>query len=184
VNVFNFAIRIDPVSISAARQGPAVEDWINIIKERYMGKQLVIIQVAVSTIELAELHSTVSDIVIRINPMYASLAHQPLVSFKQDISHPQSMALLTVADSLIVTSLREGMNLTSREFILCQDGKNLEKKHGPLILNESTGSASVLGGHELSVNPWDYKQCSDAIKEVLVMKPKEKQARWLELYKA
>src|SRR6266480_6561644 len=103
------------------------------------------IQVATSTTEQAELDATVSDIVSRINSMHASLAHQPLVFLKQDISLPQYMALLTIADSLIVTSLREGMNLTSHEFIFCQDGKNSDKKHGPLILSEFTGSASVLG---------------------------------------
>src|SRR5436305_8653074 len=136
------------------------------------------IQVATSTTEQVELDATVSDIVTRINSTHASLAHQPLVFLKQDISRSQYMALLTVADVLIVTSLREGMNLTSHEFIFCQDGKYSEKKHGPLILSEFTGSASVLGGNELSVNPWHYRQCAEAIKKALVMKPEEQQARW------
>src|SRR6059058_2470707 len=139
------------------------------------------IQVATSTTEQAELDATVSDIVTRINSTHASLAHQPLVFLKQDINVHQYMALLTIADALIVTSLREGLNLTSHEFIFCQDGKHSEKKHGPLILSEFTGSASVLGGYELSVNPWNYRQCANAIEKALVMKPAEKEARWLEL---
>lgn len=50
------------------------------------------------------------------------------------------------------------MNLTAHEFIMCQDGKGSGKRHGPLILSEFTGSASVFGGYQLSVNPWNYQQ--------------------------
>ncbi|TKA25030.1 hypothetical protein B0A49_13896, partial [Cryomyces minteri] len=85
------------------------------------------------------------------------------------------------ADVLMITSLREGMNLTSHEFIFCQDGKDSDKKHGPLILSEFTGSASVLGGHELSVNPWDYQKCAEAIKIALEMGDQEKERRYNKL---
>lgn len=147
--------------------------------------RIVMIQVATSTTEQAELDATVSDIVTRVNSSWANLAYQPVVYLKQDISYSQYLALLTVADALMIASQREGMNLTSHEYLFCQDGKFPgHNKNGSLILSEFTGSASVFGGNELSVNPWDYRQCADAIKTALEMEDDEKQRRWKELYKA
>ncbi|KLU84431.1 hypothetical protein MAPG_03473 [Magnaporthiopsis poae ATCC 64411] len=151
----------------------------------------VLIQVALSTSEKSELDATVSDIVTRVNSSWANLAYQPVVYLKQDIDYAQYLALLTIADALMITSQREGMNLTSHEFLACQDGRHTEaasggevKKHGSLILSEFTGTASLFGGHELSVNPWDYQACSDAIKQALTMGEDEKARRWGKLYEA
>lgn len=82
----------------------------------------------------------------------------------------------------MITSLREGMNLTSHEYIYCQDGKFTSKKHGPIVLSEFTGSASIFDGNELSVNPWDYFKCADAIKTALEMSEDEKRRRHEKLY--
>lgn len=146
---------------------------------------VVMIQVATSTTEQAELDATVSDIVTRVNSSWANLAYQPLIYLKQDISYAQYLALLSVADALMITSQREGMNLTCHEFIFCQDGKvEGQNKNGCLILSEFTGSTSVFDRNELSVNPWDYRQCAEALKAALVMSDDEKQLRWNNLYKA
>ncbi|KAK5146206.1 Trehalose-6-P synthase/phosphatase complex subunit [Rachicladosporium monterosium] len=110
----------------------------------------------------------------------------PLIFLKQDIGFSQYMALLTVADVLIISALRDGMNLTAHEYIYCQDGKGWtgrEKRHGPLILSEFTGSAAVFGGPQISINPWDYQQHANAIKEALEMGDAEKTARWTKLHK-
>lgn len=139
--------------------------------------KVVLIQVATSTTENGELLATVSDISTRIDSVYSTLAHQPLVFLKQDISIPQYVALLTVADCLMITSLREGMNLTPHEFVLCQDGTASEKKHAPIILSEFTGSAMVFGDSCLQINPWDYKQTADAIKTAVDMSEAEKERR-------
>lgn len=136
---------------------------------------------ATSTTEQAELDATVSDIVTRINSIHSTLAYQPLVFLKQDIEYSQYLAMITAADVLMITSLREGMNLTSHEFISCQDGKYSNRKHGSLILSEFTGSSSVFKGNELAVNPWDYRQCAEAIKTALSMDANERRQRWSKL---
>lgn len=147
--------------------------------------RVIMIQVAMSTTKEAELDATVSDIVTRVNSSWANLAYQPLVYLKQDISYAQYLALLTVADALMITSQREGMNLTCHEYLFCQDGKGLQdetsNKNGSLILSEFTGSASIFGGNELSVNPWDYRKCAEAIKKALEMGDDEKSLRWNKL---
>lgn len=139
----------------------------------------VLIQVALSGNEKSDLDTAVSDIVTRVNSTWANLAYQPVVYLKQDIDYAQYLALLTIADALMITSQREGMNLTSHEYIYCQDGQIYDQnKHGSLILSEFTGTASLFKKNELSVNPWDYRQCAEAIKQALEMNEDEKTKRW------
>jgi trehalose-phosphatase len=145
-------------------------------------EKVVMIQVATSTSEQSELLATVSDIVTRIDSVHSTLAHQPLVFLKQDIAFPQYLALLTVADTMMITPLRDGMNLTAHEFIACQDGARGQKKHAPLILSEFTGSASVFHNYPLIVNPWDYQQQAQAIKAAIEMSAEEKESRWTHLH--
>lgn len=147
--------------------------------------QVVLIQVATSTTEQPELEATISDIAMRINSTHSTLAHQPLVFLKQDLAFPQYLALISLADALIITSLREGMNLTSHEFVYCQDGKwGNNKKYGSLILSEFTGSASVFGNHALLVNPWDYRQCAEAIHTALSRSETERKEVWTQMHHA
>jgi trehalose-6-phosphate synthase len=49
----------------------------------------------------------------------------------QEVMFSQYLALLTVADAFLVTSLWEGMALGTHEFVECQEGR-----HRPLILSE------------------------------------------------
>ncbi|KAJ6436338.1 alpha,alpha-trehalose phosphate synthase subunit [Purpureocillium lavendulum] len=147
--------------------------------------KVVLIQIALSSSERTGLDRTVSDIVARINSSTANLAYQPVVYLKQDIDYAQYLALLSIADALVITSQREGMELTSHEYIICQDGRiNPQQNYGPLILSEFTGTSSLFNGNELSVNPWSYRQCADAIKMALEMTKDEKKRRWEKLYEA
>jgi trehalose-6-phosphate synthase len=218
VNVVNLPIGIDPISIDQRREEDEVMKWINIMRDRYKGKKLIVardkldhvrgvrqkllsyelflnknpqwrdntvlIQVALSSSEKSDLDATISDIVTRVNSSWANLAYQPVVYLKQDIPFAQYLALLSIADALMITSQREGMNLTSHEYVYCQDGKYGEKKHGSLILSEFTGTSYLFEGNELSVNPWDYRACAEAIKKALEMSEDERKRRWLKLYEA
>jgi trehalose-phosphatase len=140
--------------------------------------KVVLIQVATSTTEDSELAATCSEIVTRIDAVHSTLTHNPLVFLRQDIAFSQYMALLSIADALAITSLREGMNLTCHEFIICQDGRASPKKHGPVILSEFTGSASMFDGSELGVNPWNYSNIAEAFRVALEMTDEEKERRY------
>jgi trehalose-6-phosphate synthase len=94
------------------------------------------------------------------------------------LSLQESCALFAAADLALVTSLRDGMNLTPHEFVLCQ-----QEKMSPIILSEFTGtimmfymisydiligSAQCLSGAIL-VNPWDERKVAKAIHAGLTM---------------
>lgn len=143
--------------------------------------KVVLIQVATSTTQDTELAATVAEIVTRIDAVHSTLTHNPLVFLRQDIAFSQYLALLSIADALAITSLREGMNLTCHEFIICQDGQSSNKKHSPVILSEFTGSSSIFDGAELAVNPWDYRNVANAFRIAIEMTDEEKERRFTKL---
>ncbi len=137
----------------------------------------VLVQVCFKGSREIELESDIMQIVDRINGLSKNLSlSQPVVFFHQDIDFDQYLALLCEADAFVVTSLREGMNLTCHEFVIC----STERK-GSLILSEFTGSAAVLEQGALLVNPWDKLQVSEAFKAALTMPYDMKYKRWKSL---
>ena len=124
----------------------------------------MLIQVALQTTESNELNAGgVVDLVSRINSRFSTLTYQPVVFLHvQDLTFNQYLALLTVADAFIVTSLREGMALRTHEYVECQEGR-----YRPLLLSEFTGSYSYSGFRScIPINPWNTKGTADAIHQV------------------
>lgn len=144
----------------------------------FQGK-VVLIQVALSTTEENETQGNVIDLVGRINSKFSTLTYQPIVFLHTDeTTFSQYLALLTVADAFLVTSLREGMALRTHEFVECQEGRAR-----PLILSEFTGSYSYSGFRAcLPVNPWDTRMTAQAIYTALTMDDAECQSRWRDLH--
>ncbi|KAJ2734600.1 Trehalose-6-P synthase/phosphatase complex subunit [Coemansia sp. Cherry 401B] len=133
----------------------------------------VLIQIALTTTEHNELQVQVMDVVNRINSKFGTIEHQPVVFFHKDIPYSQYLALLSAADAMVITSLRDGMNLTSHEYVICQ-----RERKSPLILSEFVGTYGSFNGGALGVNPMDTNAIAQAIKDALVMSDEEKLARW------
>ncbi|KIJ64234.1 glycosyltransferase family 20 protein [Hydnomerulius pinastri MD-312] len=144
----------------------------------FQGK-VVLIQVALQTTEFNELAGGVSDVVARVNAAFSTLTYQPVVFLHtQEVTFSQYLALLTVADAFLVTSLREGMALRTHEFVECQEGR-----HRPLILSEFTGSYSYSGFRScIAVNPYDTRGTAKAIHQALTMSDDEALSRWEDLH--
>lgn len=113
-------------------------------------------------------------IVERINSRANGISSdQPVVILNQDIEFDQYLALLSEANIFIVSTLREGMNLTCHEFIC-----STHELKSPLILSEFVGSADVLTKGPILINPYNIKQMSEAIYQSLTMSNEEKSQRW------
>ncbi|KAF9573378.1 hypothetical protein EC968_008648 [Mortierella alpina] len=153
----------------------AFERFLTLYPE-WQGK-VVLIQVALSTSEQNEFQGQVSDVVARINSKFSNLSYQPIVFLRQDITFSQYLGMLTAADVCLITSLRDGMNLTSHEYVVCQ-----EERKNPLVLSEFAGTYGSFGAC-LRVNPWNYTEVAEAIHQALEMKDDEKAVRWNELRK-
>ncbi|KAJ3407202.1 threalose-6-phosphate phosphatase [Chytridiales sp. JEL 0842] len=127
--------------------------------------------------ECPKLESKISEIVSRINGTFGSLEFVPVHHYHHHLDPAEYLALLSVAHVGLITSVRDGMNTTSHEFVVCQ-----QENRGALILSEFTGTAGSLSSAIL-VNPWDYLGVANAINEALLMSAEDKLVRHQQLYK-
>jgi trehalose 6-phosphate synthase/phosphatase len=118
----------------------------------------------------------ISSLVSKINGEFGSLSHSPVQHYPQYLSSHEYFALLRIADVGLITSVRDGMNTTSLEYIVCQKGH-----HGPLILSEFSGTAASLGS-AIHINPWNLVGVADAIKDALEMDEDVKRVKHERLY--
>ncbi len=80
-------------------------------------------------------------------------------------------ALYLAADVMLVTSLRDGMNLVAKEYVACRNDES-----GALVLSEFTGAADELVG-ALLVNPHDIDGMKDTIIRAATISPQEARRR-------
>jgi trehalose 6-phosphate synthase/phosphatase len=133
------------------------------------------IQVAVPSREKVETYQSfrrqVEEAVGRINGSCATLRSTPIHYMHRSVSRKQLVALYSAADVMLVTPLRDGMNLVAKEFVASRaDGD------GVLVLSEFAGAAAELG-EALIVNPYDVDAVAGAIRTALQMAPSERRAR-------
>lgn len=119
----------------------------------------------------------ISDLVARINGHYGGLEYTPVFHFPQYLSRDEYYALLRVADVGLITSVRDGMNTTSLEYVVCQ-----KDSHGPVILSEFSGTAGSLTS-AIHINPWDLGGVAEAINAALSMPSAEKANQHRQMYK-
>lgn len=97
----------------------------------------------------------------------------------QAIERDEYFGLLSVADLALITSLRDGMNTTSMEFILCQD----KTYKSPLVLSEFMGTSASFQS-TLQINPHDLLGVAEAINRGLTMSEEEKEQRHAALFES
>lgn len=89
--------------------------------------------------------------------------YQPINLIHQSVSFEDLLALYASSSVCLITSIRDGMNLVSYEYIVCQ-----KERHGVLLLSEFTGASERLAG-SLLFNPWNRAGTADAIHRALTM---------------
>ncbi|KAD4178999.1 hypothetical protein R6Q59_022558 [Mikania micrantha] len=145
-------------------------------ENQYWRDKVVLLQIAVPTRtdvpEYQKLTSQVHEIVGRINGRFGTLTTVPIHHLDRSLDFLALCALYAVTDIAIVTSLRDGMNLVSYEFVACQDAKR-----GVLILSEFAGAAQSLGAGAILVNPWNITEVAASIGQALNMSAEEREKR-------
>ncbi len=142
----------------------------------------VMLQVLVpSRLESAEYRAKRDEIEVRIahvNGRLGGLGRTPIEYVHRSISRSELAALYRRADVMMVTPLRDGMNLVAQEFVLCQTDElgTRRRRHGVLLLSEFAGAAQVLPG-ALLVNPWDAAALADRLVEALALEEQERRRR-------
>jgi trehalose 6-phosphate synthase/phosphatase len=134
-----------------------------------------LLQVAVPSRETVpayrELRRVVEGQVGRINGALATSTWTPVQYLGRGVSERALATLYRAADVMVVTPLRDGMNLVAKEFCATRvDGD------GVLVLSELAGAADELGA-ALRVHPYDVEGMAETLHRAVSLPPDERRAR-------
>jgi trehalose 6-phosphate synthase len=107
-----------------------------------------------------------------INAEFADIDWIPIRYLNRAFDRPTLMEFFHVATVGLVTPIRDGMNLVSKEFVASQDPEN----PGVLVLSLMAGAAHELTDAVL-VNPYDIDGVADGIQKALTMPLGERKER-------
>jgi len=118
-----------------------------------------------------QIRKDVHEMVGRINGRHGSVDFVPVHCLHQSMAVEPLTALYTAADVMLVTPLRDGMNLVAKEYVATRLDRT-----GVLVLSEFTGAAAELV-EALIVNPHDTGSVAAAIARALEMPLAEQRSR-------
>ena len=117
-----------------------------------------------------QLRDEIEMTVGRINGDHDSTTHTAIRYLHQSYPREEMVALYLAADVMLVTALRDGMNLVAKEYV----ASRIDNR-GVLVLSEFAGAADEMGS-ALLINPHDIDGLKDTIVRALEM-PSAEQGR-------
>ncbi len=146
-----------------------------LVNDGRLGPHAVLIQVASPSRERVEAYQTLRDevevMVGRINGQHGEVGYSPVHYLHQSFPREEMAALYLAADVMLVTPLRDGMNLVAKEYVAARYDEG-----GTLVLSEFTGAADELAGAYL-VNPHDIEGMKNTIVQAANASPAEARRR-------
>jgi trehalose 6-phosphate synthase len=135
----------------------------------------VLVQLATPSRERVESYQILRNDIERevghINGEYAEVGHPVVHYLHRPVPRNELIAFFVASDVMLVTPLRDGMNLVAKEYVACRSDLG-----GALVLSEFTGAAAELRQAYL-VNPHDTDGVKDVIEAALNQSPEEGRRR-------
>ncbi len=127
----------------------------------------VMVQIAVPSREdvpdYAQTRDRVEQLVGRINGEFSGPGRVAVHYFRRNLKREELVAYYRAADVMLVTPLRDGMNLVAKEYVACRVDNS-----GVLVLSEFAGAARELR-RALLVNPRDLDGMASAFGAALTI---------------
>ena len=144
-------------------------------EDRLDAESTVLIQIAepsrTNVIGYAEIRHEVEQVVGEINGVYTTMTRPAVHYIHRTHSFEEVVTLYRLADVMLVTPFRDGMNLVAKEYVAARTDEA-----GTLVLSEFAGAI-----HELSdavhVNPFDIEGLKNAIERAVRMPRGEQRER-------
>jgi trehalose 6-phosphate synthase len=132
---------------------------------RVKGDDTVLVQLATPSRERVESYQLLRNDIERqvghINGEYGEVGHPVVHYLHRPVPRDELVSFFVASDVMLVTPLRDGMNLVAKEYVACRSDLG-----GALVLSEFTGAAAELRQAYL-VNPHDTEGVKDAIEAAL-----------------
>jgi len=146
-----------------------------LVEGRVDAADVVMIQLATPSRERVEqyrlMRDSIESQVGRINGQFSRVGHPVVHYLHQSVGRDELIALYRAADVMVVTPVRDGMNLVCKEYVASRHGLD-----GALVLSEFAGAAAELTS-ALLVNPHDLDGVKNALLRALTMDPAEEHQR-------
>jgi trehalose 6-phosphate synthase len=113
----------------------------------------------------------IEQVVSRINGEFARVGRPVVHYLHQSIDRKELVAFFSAADVMLVTPVRDGMNLVCKEYVACRHDLG-----GALVLSEFAGAAAELTSAFL-VNPHDLDGVKRALHAAMTLEPAEGRRR-------
>jgi len=143
--------------------------------------EVVLVQVASPSRQRVKSYMDLRDeielTVGRINGDASEIGHQAISYHHHSYPREEMVALYLAADIMLVTALRDGMNLVAKEYVASRFDND-----GVLILSEFAGASDELS-RAVMVNPHDIDGMKQAILTAMNMPKKERESRMRSLRK-
>jgi trehalose 6-phosphate synthase/phosphatase len=113
----------------------------------------------------------IEGLVGKLNGRFGTPTWTPIHYMYRSVTDTTLLALYRAADAMLVTPVRDGMNLVAKEFIASR-----VDEEGVLVLSEFAGAAAELTD-ALIVNPYDVDGVADTILAALTMPGRQRRDR-------
>lgn len=114
----------------------------------------------------------IEQLVSQVNGEFTQPGWVPIHYLYRSLARTELFAYYRMAEICLITPLKDGMNLVSKEYCACNiDGD------GILILSEFAGSAAQMHRSAIMVNPHDLEGTAEAIHRAVTMPRDERRAR-------
>ena len=137
--------------------------------------EVTFVQLATPSRERVEhyqrMRGDIERLVSRINGEFARVGHPVVHYLHQSVGRPELAAFYRAADVMVVTPLRDGMNLVCKEYVACKHDQT-----GALVLSEFAGAAAELTSAFL-VNPHDLDGVKRTLHAAINLDPAEGRRR-------
>ena len=135
----------------------------------------VLVQLATPSRERVESYIEMREDVERqvghINGEFGEVGHPVVHYIHRPLPRDELIAFFVAADVMLVTPLRDGMNLVAKEYVACRSDLG-----GALVLSEFTGAAAELRQAYLT-NPHHLDGVKDSIEAAITQPPEEGRRR-------
>ena len=142
---------------------------------RLQPDEVTFVQLATPSRERVEhyqrMRGEIEQMVGRINGEFARVGHPVVHYLHQSVDRTELAAFFSAADVMVVTPLRDGMNLVCKEYVAARHDLG-----GALVLSEFAGAAAELSSAFL-VNPHDLDGVKDALVAAITLDPAEGRRR-------
>ncbi|MFH1374193.1 MAG: trehalose-6-phosphate synthase [bacterium] len=119
-----------------------------------------------------ELKESLDALAGSINSRFSQHGWIPIHYVFRALDRIQLLGHYRACEIALITPLRDGMNLVSKEYCASSIDNN-----GVLILSEFAGAAEQMSKAALMVNPYDIEGTADAIYQAYIMDPEERRKR-------